>query len=353
MATIHPNYKYFLEAMANKKPARMPIYDHHLDVPFIEKATGEKLQWLLEGNTQELKLFFKQYVDFWEKCGYDIVTFERGIPLSFPGSGSLRGHIPGVIQSREDFEKYPFDSISDKFFEENGRYFELLSEELKHHEGMMAVGGPGYGIFETVQDITGYMNLCYMSYDDPELYEDLFSKVTEIFCVVWQRFVDNYADAYCVCRMGDDLGFQSGTLLPHKDIRHNILPGYKRIVDIVHKSGRPFLLHSCGRIFDVMEDILATGIDAKHSNEDAIAPFSTWVELYGDRICNLGGIDMNVLCLKSKEEIRRIVFKTIEDSIDHGGFALGSGNSIPDYVPVEGFFAMNKAANEFRSNQGV
>ncbi len=28
-----------------------------------------------------------------------------------------------------------------------------------------------------------------------------------------------------------------------------------------------FLLHSCGCIFEVMEDILATGIDAKHSNE--------------------------------------------------------------------------------------
>ena len=24
----------------------------------------------------------------------------------------------------------------------------------------------------------------------------------------------------------------------------------------------------------------------------------------------------------------------------HGGYALGSGNSIPDYVPVEGYLAM-------------
>jgi uroporphyrinogen decarboxylase len=100
-----------------------------------------------------------------------------------------------------------------------------------------------------------------------------------------------------------------------------------------------------------MEDIIATGIDGKHSNEDAIAPFSTWVNLYGDRICNLGGIDMNVLCLKNEAEIREIVFRTIEESVGHGGFALGSGNSIPDYVPVEGFLAMNRAANEFRCSQ--
>ena len=118
-----------------------------------------------------------------------------------------------------------------------------------------------------------------------------------------------------------------------------------------HDAGRPFLLHSCGRIFPVMEDIIATGIDGKHSNEDAIAPFSRWISLYGDRICNLGGIDMNVLCLRSEQEIRSIVLRTIEESIDHGGFALGSGNSIPDYVPVEGFLAMIHAANEFRDSQ--
>ena len=75
------------------------------------------------------------------------------------------------------------------------------------------------------------------------------------------------------------------------------------------------------------------------------------MELYGERICNLGGIDMNVLCLRTEEEIRAVVFRTIEESIGHGGFALGSGNSIPDYVPVEGFLAMNRAANEFRLSQ--
>ncbi|MPM63556.1 hypothetical protein SDC9_110436 [bioreactor metagenome] len=151
--------------------------------------------------------------------------------------------------------------------------------------------------------------------------------------------------------MGDDLGFQSNTLISYADIRNLVLPVYRDIVQISHDAGRPFLLHSCGRIFPVMEDIIATGIDGKHSNEDAIAPFSTWVELYGDRICNLGGIDMNVLCLRTEEEIRSIVFRTIEESIGHKGFALGSGNSIPDYVPVEGFLAMNRAANEFRSSQ--
>ena len=34
------------------------------------------------------------------------------------------------------------------------------------------------------------------------------------------------------------------------------------------------------------------------------------------------------------------------------GYALGSGNSIPDYVPVEGYLAMVRAAQHIRANGG-
>ena len=351
MKTPESNYRYFLEAMQNKKPERMPIYEHHIDAGFIEKATGRTMTALLEGNTQEKKQFFRHYVDFWQNCGYDIVTFERGIPLACPGSGCLREHAEPVLRTQEDVDAYPWDKIEDWYFEQNAEYFELFAEEVLKRDNIRGVGGPGYGIFETVQDLVSYMELCYLIYDEPEMVESVFSHVTELYVKIWSRFLRDYAAPYCVCRMGDDLGFKSQTLLPHDVIRKNIIPGYKKIVDLVHATGRPFILHSCGKIFDVMEDILATGIDAKHSNEDDIAPFHEWVVRYGDRICNLGGIDMNILCLDTPEEIKRKVRATIEENIDFGGFGLGCGNSIPDYIPVEGFYAMNEAANEFRLSQ--
>lgn len=353
MKTPESNYRYFLEAMQNKKPARMPIYEHHIDPGFIAKVIDRPMVQLLDGSTAEKQEFFRHYVDFWQNCGYDIVTFERGIPLSCPGSGALREHAEPILNTPEDVERYPWDKIEDWFFEQNAPYFELFSEEVLKRDNIRAVGGPGYGIFETVQDLVSYTNLCYLIYDEPEMVEDVFARVTDLYSRIWSRFLRDYAAPYCVCRMGDDLGFKSQTLLPHELIRSHIVPGYQKIVDLVHASGRPFILHSCGKIFDVMEDLLSTGIDAKHSNEDDIAPFHEWVVRYGDRICNLGGIDMNVLCLKTPDEIQKIVRQTIEENVDFGGFGLGCGNSIPDYVPAEGFFAMNQAANAYRAGQIV
>lgn len=222
---------------------------------------------------------------------------------------------------------------------------------MRHHDGIKAVGGPGYGIFETVQDLVDYTELCYLREDEPEMVEEVFRQVRQLYVKIWSRFLRDYAEPYCVCRMGDDLGFSGQTLLPHDEIRKWIIPGYKDVVELVHQSGRPFILHSCGKIFDVMEDLIATGIDAKHSNEDSIAPFHRWVELYGDRICNLGGIDMNVLCLQTPDEIRRRVNACIEENIDFGGYGLGTGNSVPDYIPVEGYYAMLNTANEYRLKQ--
>lgn len=351
MKQVESNYRYFVTAMQNKKPERLPIYEHHIDAGFIEKATGAPMLELLDGTTAEKKQFFRRYVDFWQSCGYDIVTFERGIPLACPGSGALRIHSEPILKSQADIDAYPWDKIADWYFEQNSEYFELFAEEVLKRDNIRGVGGPGYGIFETAQDLASYMELCYLIYDEPEMVESLFAHVRELYVQIWSRFLKEYAQPYCVCRMGDDLGFKSQTLLPHAEIRKLIIPGYKQIVDLVHESGRPFILHSCGKIFDVMEDILATGIDAKHSNEDDIAPFHEWVARYGDRICNLGGIDMNVLCMDTPEEIEKKVRATIEENLDFGGFALGCGNSIPDYVPVEGFYAMNRAANEFRLKQ--
>jgi uroporphyrinogen decarboxylase len=148
------------------------------------------------------------------------------------------------------------------------------------------------------------------------------------------------------------MGFKSSLLTNPGTVRDYILPQYRRIIEHVHSRGKPFLLHSCGCIFEVMEDIIETGIDAKHSNEDAIAPFERWIELYGDRIGLLGGFDMDFLCLKSEQEVYAAVLEQGSRFRSMArGYALGSGNSIPDYVPVENYLAMIRATQAIRNQE--
>ncbi|HHV97590.1 MAG TPA: hypothetical protein GXX37_14205 [Clostridiaceae bacterium] len=342
-----PNYKHIIDAANNRIPERIPLYEHIISDVFMERILNKKFAELLNGDENDKKEYFKNYNDFFKKMGYDTVSFEQCIGPAMPGSGSLGKHVPGVIKDMDDFTRYPWDEIPLIYEQKFHKDFEILGEMLP--EGMKAIGGPGNGVFELVQDVTGYENLCIMYYEDPELFEGLFQKVGDMMYSIWKSFLEKYSDIYAVCRFGDDLGFKSSTLLSPDTIRKYIIPQYKRLIDLIHSYNKPFLLHSCGNIFEVMDDIInIAGIDAKHSNEDQIAPFKTWVDRYGDRIGLFGGIDTDNLCRKSKEEVKEIVRDVFTYTKNKCGFAIGSGNSIPDYVSEELYLTMIETVRNLR-----
>lgn len=344
-----PDYHHVVAAAQNRTPQRVPLYDHIISDRKMEEITGTRFVHYLEDKARNLDLYFQSYCNFFLQHGYDTISFERSVGRALPGGGALHGHVQPVITDRESFECYPWGQVEERYFEVFGPLFEALGRNMP--AGMKAIGGVGYGVFECVQELTGYTGLCYIRCDDRELYKNLFRKVGDMLTGIWSRFLREYGDIFCVCRFGDDLGFKSATLLDSDDIRSDIIPQYKRIIDMVHAAGKPFLLHSCGNIFSVMDALIEeAGIDAKHSNEDQIAPFPEWVTRYGDRIGNFGGVDTDVLCRETPENIRRITLDVIQACEGHGGFAVGSGNSIPDYVPAQGFLAMNHTVREYRGD---
>lgn len=343
-----PDYRHFEKVMQNQRPERLPLYEHLINIPVMEKVLDHRFASLIEGDSADLREFFVQYCRFFEEMTYDVVSFEICITEILPEGGALSGGRPGPIRNRADFEAYPWDSLPQKFEEYASHKFDALAEALP--AGMKAVGGVGNGVFEISEDLVGLEYLPFMQVDHPELYHDLHVRIGDLMESIWKRFLERHAEAFVACRFGDDLGFKDSLLTHPKTVREHIVPQYKRIVDLVHAHDKPFLWHSCGCIFEIMEDVLALGIEAKHSNEDAIASFSRWIEDYSDRIALLGGFDMDVLCQKTPDEIFELVkTKGAEYRRSARGYALGSGNSIPDYVPVENYLAMIRGAQAVRA----
>jgi uroporphyrinogen decarboxylase len=341
-----PDYTNLLQVLFNQKPKRLPLYEHHIDAPFISKVLGEELN--SEGlNINELTDYYRKVIGFWKDMTYDGFDFEAAICDILPGHGAIMGGMAGPIQTRSDFEKYPWKEIPLIFKEKYTSHFEAIRLTLP--AGMKAYGGCGYGIFEASQDLVGFEPLCIMQCLDPELFRDLFIRIGDLWVELWEWVITNYHDIFVFYRMGDDLGHKTSTMLDPDMIRQNILPQYKRIIDLVHSTDKKFLLHSCGKIFPIMDDIIDLGIDAKHSNEDQIAPFMEWIERYSDKIGLFGGFDLNLLILSDPD----VVFETIlnQGTIFRSkarGYGLGSGNSIPEYIPVDGFMAMIEATKEIR-----
>ena len=341
-----PDSENLLQVLYNRRPLRLPVYEHHIDAPFISKVIGENLDPAgIKSN--ELTGYYQKVIGFWKDMTYDGFDYEAAICDILPGHGAIMGGMLGPIQTRDDFNKYPWKEIPLIFKESYTPHFEAIRKTIP--PGMKAFGGCGYGIFEASRDLVGYEPLCIMQCMDPDLFRDLFIKIGDLWVELWSWVIKNYSDIYVFFRMGDDLGHKTSTLLDPEIIRQHILPQYKRVIDLIHASGKKFLLHSCGNIFPLMDDIIALGIDAKHSNEDQIAPFSEWIDKYADRIGLFGGFDLNLLILNEPDVVYQNVLE--QGSMFRqtaNGYSLGSGNSIPEYVPVDNFLAMIEAVKEIR-----
>jgi len=126
------------------------------------------------------------------------------------------------------------------------------------------------------------------------------------------------------------------------------LPGHKLMAKMSHAAGRPELLHCCGKIADIMPDLIDdVRIDARHSFEYVIEPVTEAKRRYGQWIALLGGINVDFMCRASIPAIRERVRRTLEVCLLVGGYCLGTGNSVANYIPVENYLAMLDAGRQF------
>ena len=113
------------------------------------------------------------------------------------------------------------------------------------------------------------------------------------------------------------------------------------VVAMAHEAGRPCILHSCGNLNEIIDDLIdEVGFDGKHSFEDTIEDVREVKHTYGRRMALLGGIDVDFLCRATPDAIRQRTRETLDTCLPGGGYCLGSGNSVTNYIPVDNYLAM-------------
>lgn len=314
-----PDFNQLLKVLRRDGiPEYVPFYELYVDHIVMERILGKKL------------INRAATIEFYYKAGYDYVPAWPDIKLKL---GRLENPSEGYpIKNWETFHQYPWPDSQSITFSEFESIIPILPEGMK-------IIGQNYGIFEAAQMLVGYTDFCCMLYDEPELLEAIFYKLSELFEFMYKGMAAfNEVGALVI---SDDMGFNSQTLISADHLRKYVLPLHKKQTEIIHSFGKPCILHSCGKLSSVMEDIIeAVRIDAKHSYEDKILPVTEAMEKYGNRIAILGGFDIDHLARSDDAEIKSYTSMLIEKLGGKGGYALGSGNSIAHYVPVHNYLTM-------------
>ena len=239
----------------------------------------------------------------------------------------------GPITTWEEFEAYPWPKPESL----TSRSMEWYQVNLP--EDMCLIGGLTGHFIENLSWLMGYETLCISLFEQRDLVEAIYERSLELYEHQVNRMLE--FDKVKIIWGSDDMGFRSGPLINPRDMRTFVLPGHKQLAKISHLAGRPYLLHSCGNLDTIMDDLIdEVGINGKHSWEDAIIDPCQAKRRWGHRLAILGGIDMDFLCRASPEEIRRRVRQTLDCCQSGGGYLLGSGNTIANYVPIDNYLMM-------------
>ena len=249
------------------------------------------------------------------------------------GRGFVNSH-RGPITCWQEFDAYPWPDPHLA----SPRLLDWYEANLP--EDMCVIGSGGFAHFaEYLAWLMGYETLCYALYDQRDLVEAIAARLVEIYRVVVQRLAA-YNRVHVIWG-SDDMGFRSGTFISPQDLREFVLPGHKLMAEITHQAGKPYILHSCGKLDAIMEDLIDdVGIDGRHSFEDVIEPVSEAKRKWGSRISLLGGIDVDFLCRAGAEQVRERVRQTLDACLPGGGYCLGTGNSVANYIPIDNYLAM-------------
>lgn len=350
---VKPDYEGFLNCVRRKgTPQRTYFAELFIDGE-VQEVIGQRYG-VLEGLREDDPQFgFRRHIAIQRFLGYDYViggldgmamptkrvVTEDTAGLKRAGGRSYIDEHTGPITSRAEFESYPWPKVEALGTQTLEWYEKNLPDDMcvVCHTGSFA---------EYLSWLMGYETLCIKLFEERDLVADLARRLLEVYRAALRRILQ--FKRVKIIWGSDDMGFKTGTLIGPNDLREFVLPNHQVLAGMAHEAGRPYFLHSCGKLEMIMEDLIEkVRIDAKHSFEDVIEDVIETKRQYGKRLTLLGGIDVDFLCQADAKAVRRRVRKVLKACLPGGGFCLGSGNTVANYIPVDNYLAMLDEGRKF------
>ena len=340
-------------------------------VPLVEFGIDRDIKSAFLGRPVET---LKDEVDFWYEAGYDHVPIQTGLRTMFwPGysvsekvadRGAETGfqlfrkgqtHYTlyqegdremnwaqegkGVITNLAEFERFPWpdpDRMDLSVFEEVGRYLP---------PGMKVIAVMGY-IFTSCWWLMGMETFCVALFEQPELIRRMYDRIWRIQSRVLERVLSY--DVVGVIHHPDDMAYSDGMIVSPKHLREFVFPWYRWCGALVRDRSLPYSFHSDGRLYPILEDIIACGFNALNPIEPKAMDIVEVKRTYGDRLSLIGNIDLGyTLTRGTPEEVEAEVRERIRVVGEGGGYCVASSNSVTAYVPLANFNALRDAVFKY------
>ena len=230
-----------------------------------------------------------------------------------------------------------------------------LADQLGYLERYLrAAQGTGVGVIANFTSFFDNAMLAVGAYDPPRMSCDsrpflertmdiLLNHQEKVMRVVCDRFADDLA----FVMVSDDVAHSAGLMI-HSDVFMEVFPHrMKRLIAPAKAHSKLVVMHTAGRMDNVLPILHDIGFDAVHPIEPESNDIFAIRKEWAGRMALVGNIPGTLLAHGGKEEIEEKVREYCVNLASNGGYVLGSSNGIVEDIPPQNFVAMTQAVHKY------
>lgn len=337
-----------MAAIAHKEPDKIPKGELSIEAGIASLLLGREVYEKLEPMQREIevrKLLNIDFVNINEFVADLIGSDDLGIPIYrsawgdiYKDNGISFQMLKPALEDISEASNYKVPDIKKcttgmiDYYAKNSDLF-LMSQ----------INGP-VSALDWMLGMEDYMVYCMTETHEIKI---LAEKVMEFEAGRAKIFIDHGADAILIA---DDIGFNTGLLLPPNIMEQVAYPYYKNMIrEIKRHKDIPVLLHTDGYVFDALDKIIECGFEGIQSIQPSAGMDIERVKkIYGDTLCLIGNLDLDYLMTFGKpDEVEAEVKRVIDIAAPGGGFILSTCNILTNAVKPENALTMYKVAEEY------
>ena len=187
------------------------------------------------------------------------------------------------------------------------------------------------------------------------VYRD-FSFVDRAFEIVEERNRMAIENVVAVVRpdvilLDGDCSYKHGLMVEPGLFRRLVYERTRETVSLLKPLGIPYVLHTDGKLDDVIPLLVELGFSMVHGCESKANDLADLVDRFGDDIVLAGNMDIDFLSRATVPEVRRETLSMLEVGSAKCRYVAACNTSPLDFIPDENYIAMAETIKEYEGHE--
>jgi len=296
--------------------ARQTLVEHY--------GTGD-LEPILQNHFLSLGNPVGFFTDIGDNCVQDVfgVVWDRSVDKDI-------GIVKGRVLPEPTREGYELPDPHDP------RFFDPIPAAIERHPGRFRVFNIGFSLYERAWTLRGMEHLMMDFIEHPAFVHELLAAIADHNIAQARRALEFDIDAVY---FGDDWGQQRGLQMGPGLWREFIKPQLARMYGAVREAGRFVIIHSCGDVDELFDDLIALGLNCFNPFQPEVMDVEALLRKYRGRLAFHGGLStQRTLPYGTPEDVRAETERLLALGAD-GGYIFSPAHAVEGDVPLANMLA--------------